>query len=139
MQVAYAVEACTSAWRLRFLIITPAVDMGCASRRASGASEAPTKTQTGLSMSMSMLPRNIMSADVQAHIVKAAQAGHQPTRGLLDPKLLQMWQIEDSPVVIMRSSILPSMQFETALKRKAFPEREWKLCIASNTQLRRQP
>ena len=33
-----------------------------------------------------------------------------------------------SPVVMMRSSILPSMQFETALNRKAFPEREWKLC-----------
>ena len=33
-----------------------------------------------------------------------------------------------SPVVMTRSSILPSMQLETALKRKAFPDREWKLC-----------
>ena len=43
------------------------------------------------------------------------------------------------PVVIMRSSILPSMQFETALKRKAFPEREWKLCSLRRFNVRRQP
>ena len=42
----------------------------------------------------------------------------------------------DSPVVMTRSSILPSMQFETALNRNAFPEREWKLYRATRPNQR---